>query len=103
MEVTVVGARGLQATRTARVELVLSGGRLVRTRPAAQGLKSGPSQLIRFGDWFVLPAGEEASPSLVVTIIGTRIGGKEGYLGQGDVFLPPLFSVTVEEAVCPLP
>ena len=67
LEVTVVGARGLSASRTARVELVHGGGRRVRTRPAPRGLVSSPQQLVEFGDWFSFPLDGEI---LALTVVG---------------------------------
>ena len=99
LEVTVVGARGLAASRVARVELVLGGDRRVRTRPAPRGLVSGPRQLVEFGDWFSFPLDGEA---LALTVVGTRVGGKEVTLGVGEVQVSPLLTGEQEQASCSL-
>lgn len=99
LEVTVVGARGLSASRTARVELVHGGGRRVRTRPAPRGLVSSPQQLVEFGDWFSFPLDGEI---LALTVVGTRVGGKEVTLGAGELQVSPLLTGQQEQASCSL-
>ncbi len=99
LEVTVVGARGLVASRVARVELVHGGGGRVRTRPAPRGLASGPRQLVEFGDWFSFPLDGE---TLALTVVGTRVGGKEVTLGVGELQVSPLLTGQQEQASCSL-